>query len=272
MSETAIDKSVKGSHVDKDKSCLLAVIERCLEECRIDRSQSVLVLGASRGDVETLSMCGFRHIVTSNLDADGVSLDAEALALPDDSYSVVFAHAVLHHCRCPLAAVGEMVRVSQKHVLFIEPNDSWSLRMLVHLGVSFPYELGAVADNQYTHGGMRNGPIPNYIYRFTEHEVKKAVFAYHPERRFEVHAHPHWDFYVNERELLARTETHVAKLARSLGPRNFVTFLRFTQKFLNLLPPIRSQGNRFCCAISKGDLQPWIELQDGQHRLRKEQK
>ncbi|MGB6483365.1 MAG: methyltransferase domain-containing protein [Candidatus Acidiferrales bacterium] len=273
MSDGTVQVSVSGGHglsTPKDKSRLLRVIQYFVRDCRIDRNQPVLVIGGSHGDLEILSICGFKQIVMSNLDANGLFIDAEDIALPDDSYSVVFAHAVLHHCRCPLAAVGEMVRVSQKHVVFVEPNDSWSLRMLVRLGFSFPYELAAVADNEYTHGGMRNGPIPNYIYRFTGHEIKKAVCAYHPERQFRVNAHPYWDFYVNEHELLVRTETRVAKLARKLGPARFIALLHSAQKFLNLFSPVRSQGNKFFCSISKATLHPWIELRDGQYVLRRE--
>lgn len=272
MSEATIRISARESQeapTAKDKSCLLKVVERCLYAWKVDRSQPVLVIGGSQGDVEILSACGFHQVVLSNVDTTGMFLDAEDIALPDDSYSLVFAHAVLHHCRCPLAAVGEMVRVSQKHVLFVEPNDSWSLRLLVHLGFSFPYELAAVADNEYTHGGMRNGPIPNYIYRFTGHEVEKAVRAYHPERQFRVWAYPYWDFYVNEHELVVRTETRVAKLARNVGPTNLIRWLHFAQKFLNLFPPVRYQGNKFFCGISKENLQSWIETRDSQYFLKR---
>ena len=254
----------------KDKSCLLTVIRHHVQVCGVDRSQPVLVVGGGDEDLEILSACGFRQIVLSNLDVAGLALDAEDIALPDDSYPLVFAHAVLHHCRSPHKALGEMVRVSQKHVFFLEPNDSWALRMLVRLRLSFPYELAAVAGNGYTRGGMRNGPIPNYIYRWTAREVEKSVASYHPERQLHVRAHPYWDFYLNEHELLARKETRVAALATKLGPRNFVTLLRLSQRFLNLLPFMRSQGNKFFCAISKHELQRWIETRDGQYYLQKE--
>jgi len=253
----------------KDKSCLLRVIRHHLEACGVDRNQPVLVIGGGQEDIDILSACGFERIVLSNIHAAGMDLDAEDIALPDDSYPVVFAHAVLHHCRSPHKAVGEMVRVSQKHVFFIEPNDSWSLRMLVRMGFSFQYELAAVADNEYTRAGMRNGPIPNFIYRWTGHEVEKCVSAYHPERRMCVRAHPYWDFYVNEEELLLRRESRVAALAEKLGPRNLVTLLHFGQTFLNVLPLLRSQGNKFFCAISKQGLQPWIEMEDGKYQLRR---
>ena len=264
----AVETSVP--RTPKDKSCLLEVIGRYLKACGVNQRQPVLVLGGEQEDIDILTACGFEKIVLSNLDAAGMALDAENVALADDSYPVVFAHAVLHHCRCPQKAVGEMVRVSRQHVFFVEPNDSWALRSLVRLGFSFPYELAAVAAHEYLHGGMRDGPIPNYIYRWTGHEVEKSVASYHPERRFRVRAHPYWDFYVNEYELVSRKETRVARLAEKIGPRNLVSLLRLGQAFLNLLPPVRSQGNKFFCAISKRELQPWIEMRDGRCYLKKE--
>jgi len=253
----------------KEKSCLLKVIRRYLEICEVDLKEPVLVLGGGQEDLEILTACGFRQIVLSNLRTSGKALDVENIALPDDSYPVVFAHAVLHHCRCPQRAVGEMVRVSQKHTFFLEPNDSWALRMLVRLGYSFPYELAAVAGNGYTRGGMRNGPIPNYIYRWRRRAVESSVYAYHPERQFQVWAHPYWDFYVGEQDLLFRTESRVASLAKTVGPGTFITMLHFAQRILNVFSPLRSQGNKIFCAISKGELQPWIEVRDGHYGLRK---
>ena len=263
-----VENSVSRTH--KDKSCLLEVIGRYREACGVDGNQPVLVLGGGQEDLDILTACGFKQMVMSNIDSPGLALDAENIALPDNSYPIVFAHAVLHHCRSPHKAIGEMVRVARQHVFFLEPNDSWAVRMLVRLGYSFPYELAAVAAHEYLHGGMRDGPIPNYIYRWTGHEVEKSVASYHPERQFQVRAHPYWDFYVNEYELVSRKETRVAQLAEKIGPRNLVSMLQLGQAVLNLLPPVRSQGNKFFCAISKRELQPWIEMRDGRCYLKKE--
>jgi hypothetical protein len=70
--------------------------------------------------------------------------------------------------------------------------------------------------------------------------------------------------------LVSRKETRVAKLAEIIGPRNLVSLLHLGQAVLNLLPPVRSQGNKFFCAISKRELQPWIEMRDGRCYLKKE--
>jgi len=268
----AVQCSVKGNtapSTEKDKSCLLGVLHRYFKTCKVDTNEPVLVLGGGQEDLDMLTASGFKKIVTSNIGSSELALDAENIALPDNSYPVVFAHAVLHHCRSPHKAVGEMLRVASQHVFFLEPNDSWALRLLVRLNLSFPYELAAVAAHDYVEGGMRNGSIPNYIYRWTGREVEKCVAAYHPERRIHVWAHPYWDFYVNEYELVNRKESHVAKLAETLGPRNFIGLLHAAQATLNLLPPFRAQGNKFFCAISKAELHPWIEMREGQFGLRR---
>jgi SAM-dependent methyltransferase len=265
----SIPKS-KSLRAPKDKSCLLNVIRQYLKACKVEVNDPVLVLGGGQEDFEILSALGFEKIVLSNLDSGGMELDAEDIALPDNSYPLVFAHAVLHHCRCPQKAVGEMVRVSQKHVFFLEPNDSWALRTLVRLRFSFPYELPAVADNGYTSGGMRNGPVPNYIYRWTGREVEKSVSAYSPDRQFYVRPHPYWDFYANEEELLVRTESRVGGLAKKVGAGNLIALLHTCQVLLNVFPFVRSQGNKFFCAISKGELHPWIQEQNGTYGLKRD--
>jgi SAM-dependent methyltransferase len=99
----------------KDRCCLLEIMRKHVAICRVDLREAVLVVGGSQEDVEVLSSCGFKRIVVSNLDGAEVVLDAEEIALPDNSYEVVFAHAVLHHCRSPQKAVGEIVRVSRRH-------------------------------------------------------------------------------------------------------------------------------------------------------------
>jgi SAM-dependent methyltransferase len=163
------------------------------------------------------SACGFEQIVLSNIRDPTLSLDAENLDLPDESYPVVFAHAALHHCRSPNKAVGEMVRVAQRCAIFVEPNDSWALRTLSRAGYSFPYELSAVVAHERIHGGMRDGPTPNYIYRWTGREVEKTVASYQPERRFDVQGYPYWDFNATEYELENRKESRVASLTRAVG-------------------------------------------------------
>ena len=49
------------------------------------------------------------------------------------------------------------------------------MRVAQRLGVVDEYELTAVADNGLPAGGVRNSPVPNYVYRWTEREVEKTI-------------------------------------------------------------------------------------------------
>jgi SAM-dependent methyltransferase len=49
-------------------------------------------------------------------------MDAHSLDFEDNSFDVVFCHSLLHHVEDPDRVVREMVRVSRKHVVILEPN------------------------------------------------------------------------------------------------------------------------------------------------------
>jgi ubiquinone/menaquinone biosynthesis C-methylase UbiE len=57
-------------------------------------------------------------------------MDASDLKFPDDSFDVVFCHALLHHVDDPHKAVSEMARVSKRHVILLEPNRNNPLMFL----------------------------------------------------------------------------------------------------------------------------------------------
>jgi len=63
---------------------------------------------------------------------------------------------------------------------------------------------------------------------------------------------------------------HFAALAEKLGPRDFIALLHLGQTLLNLRPPFRSPGNKLFCIITKGEVQPCIEVRDCQYDLKKE--
>jgi SAM-dependent methyltransferase len=240
--------------------------------------ERVLIVGGSAADEQILRQAGFKHIVNSNLPTDmdrmaggesapetaHLALDAEQIDLASDSFDLVFASEVLHHCVSPHRALCEMLRVSRRYVVFMEPNDSFAMNTLVKLRFSFPYELPAVIDHSYQSGGLRDSHIPNFIYRWNGHEVFKTVSSCIAERVFTVHAYPYWDFDVTEEGLELRKETRIGRITSIMGASNFISLLRSAQFFLNLLPPVRSQGNKFFCCIEKSpNLKPWM-ARDGE--------
>jgi hypothetical protein len=172
---------------------------------------------------------------------------------------VVLAHEVLHHCRSPHRALLEMLRVSRRHVVLMEPNDSFAMRTLIRMRFSFPYELPAVTSNNYEKGGVQNSSIPNYIYRWDRRAIYQATAAYLPESEFTLHVCPYWDFNVDQRELAKRSETRIGSITRILGPGVFLAGLRLIQIVMNRLPSLSGQGNKLFACINKQDkLKPWI--------------
>jgi SAM-dependent methyltransferase len=263
----------------RPRTQLLRVLASAVEASRMSLDQRVLIVGGSAADEHTLRQVGFTNIVNSNLPTDmdrlgaddsapgtqHIPLDAENIDLPDDSFDLVFASEVLHHCISPHRAVCEMLRVSRRYVLFLEPNDSLAMRALVRMNFSFPYELPAVIDHDYRSGGLRDSHIPNYIYRWNGHEVLKTVSSCIPERIFSVHPDPYWDFSVTKEDLELRKATRIGSITSIMGAGNFIALLCFAQLVLNWIPPLRSQGNKFFCCIEKTqDLKPWMAREDGE--------
>ncbi len=252
----------------KDRTQLMSAFRRAMEACGVRCADSVLVLGASRDDFELLDQMGFTDITVSNVSPYPIPnakshliLNAGSIDLPDESFDIVFAHAVLHHCRSPHKALCEMLRVARKQVIFFEPNDSFLMRMLIKARFSFPYEIPAVVDNGFTAGGLEDTQVPNFIYRWNANELRKTAFSFLAEREFTAFAYPYWDFYVNEAELAIRAQTRIGAITKIVGTRNFIRLLQFAQSILNLFPLLRAQGNKFVAGIKKQpQLRPWLKL------------
>jgi len=260
----------------RPRTQFLRVLASAVKGFGMSLDERVLIVGGSAEDEQTLRQAGFKHIVNSNLPTDmdrmaggdsareqHLALDAEQLELPTDSFDLVFASEVLHHCASPHRALCEMIRVSRRYVLFMEPNDSLAMNALVKMKFSFPYELSAVIDHEYQSGGLRDSNIPNFIYRWNEHEVFKTVSAYIPERMFSVRGYPYWDFRVSKEDLDLRKATRIGSITSVMGTGNFISLLRAAQFFLNWIPGLSGQGNKFFCCIEKSpDLKPWMARED----------
>ena len=115
----------------KDRTGFLSVLNLEAQSHLIDTSSSVLIVGGSKDDADVLRRVGFSNIVLSNFGGEPsvagqggygtpkLAIDVEDIKLANDSFDLVFAHEVLHHCRSPHKALCEMLRISKKYVMFL---------------------------------------------------------------------------------------------------------------------------------------------------------
>lgn len=160
----------------------LDVLSRLVSSGSATLSDSVLVVCGGPLDEAVVKQVGFADFTISNLD-DGMAnhrQDAENLTYEDGSFDVVVVHAGLHHCHSPHRGLLEMYRVARKCVVVFEARDSLMMRTAVRLGLTMDYEINSIsADGR---GGVADTGVPNYIYRWTEREVKKTIASYDPSR------------------------------------------------------------------------------------------
>jgi SAM-dependent methyltransferase len=198
-----------------------------------------------------MAAAGFNHVTITNLD-DGMSnqrQDAENLSYDDESFDLVVVHAGLHHCRSPHRALLEMYRVARKCALAFEARDSLLMRAAIRLGLTIDYELEAVTQEGFKSGGMQNGPIPNFNYRWTERDVRDTIASYDPAHQQRI------DFFYELRIPVLRFARTGRPLLRLIG----LALIPFSRLFVLLAP---KQCNEFAFAIRRtGKLQPWMETE-----------
>jgi SAM-dependent methyltransferase len=224
------------------------VLRRLVSEGTLSASDTVLVVCGGPLDARALEAAGFHNVTLTNLDGGAANAvqDAENLSYADGAFDLVVVHAGLHHCRSPHRALLEMYRVARKCALAFEARDSLLMRLAVRLGFTVDHELEAVSQDFAT-GGVANGPVPNFVYRWTEREVRNTIASYDPASvqtfRF---------FYGLKLPLqrLAFTDNKLKQLAaKALEP---------VSRILTALAP--RQGNQFAFAVIKtGLLRPWME-------------
>jgi len=102
-----------------------------------------------------------------------------------NSYDYVVVHASIHHTSRPHNILLEMYRIAKYGILVIESNDSFVMRLSVRLNFSEDFEESALNKNIYV-GGVDGSNIPNYVYRWTEREVKKLFYSYQPDKKINI--------------------------------------------------------------------------------------
>jgi SAM-dependent methyltransferase len=246
-------------------------LSKLIETGLIETGDHVLVVCGGATDKSALESLGFTNVTISNLDerlkGDEFSpytwsfQDAESLNFKDESFDIAIVHNGLHHCYSPHKALVELLRVSRKGVFAVEPRDGVLQRFFVRLGFGQNYEVDSVVKNGMNFGGVANSRIPNYIYRWCEHGVRKTAHCAMPWGRPSISY-----FYAmrfNRRRYREMRNPFFRIVASAVGP-----VLAMLQK---IFPRI---GNRFGFFIGKPDsdseLHPWIQRTAGGLDLRDE--
>jgi SAM-dependent methyltransferase len=239
-------------------------LHRLLGESVLRRDMSVLVVCGGEADRDVFQGLGFEDVTISNLGGvsdEGVRPyrwaveDAEQLSYGDESFDLVAVSGGLHHCRSPHRALLEMYRVSRQAVFVLESRDSLLMRTAVGLGVVDEYELTAVAAHEFESGGVRDTSAPNYVYRWTEREVRKVIASNAPHAQHRI-------LFFHELEL------PFSVLGMRFG-RPGELAARIAEPALGLVTRLLpGQANLFAFCVLKPalprDLQPWMKLAEGE--------
>lgn len=241
------------------------------ERTSFNRDSRILVLCAGELDHEVWKRLDFSDVTLSNLDHNldkdsflpfkACSIDAEEIDLEDESFDYCIAHAGLHHCACPPRALLEMFRVAKKGIIIVEPRESWFSRMMIKFGFGQEYEVAStIGKEEYRGGGLRFGGIPNFVYRFNKHEVRKCIQTANPE-----YEHTYWS--------MDRLQINWNRLKSIKNPLIFLV-----AKIVNIFKPLIECNAVFAnitvICVEKNntsnDLQDWLELRDGEFHLKSE--
>lgn len=241
-------------------------VARLVKGGLLDPEAPTLVVAGSAVDRDALVANGFKKATISNVDdrpGDDEYApfpwsyqDAEELQFSDGEFDQVLIHAGLHHCHSPHRALLEMYRVARRSVVVFEARDSLLLRTAIKAGMVQGYETDAVLVNGMTHGGVGNTEIPNYIYRWTEREVRKTLASFDPTGPVPV------KFFYGLRLPTERLRRVGNPIKRTLG-----TALSYTSRVLFRAAP--RQGNQFAFWAGKpSETWPWITTDEAGGRAR----
>ena len=146
-----------------------------------------------------------------------------------------------------------MYRVARRGLVVFEPHDTFLTRIGVRMGVGQQYEVAAVAANDLQRGGVQNTALPNYVYRWTAREARKALASYDPSGAPRVRCL--YDLRVPG-EMADRMRARPARLAARVA-------VPVARAVLRVMP---AQANAIALVIDKVDesrLQPWLRSCEG---------
>lgn len=228
------------------------VLRRLIAAGSVSTTDRVLVVCGGPLDASVMRQVGFEDFTITNLDDCAASYrqDAENLGYEDRSFDVVVVHAGLHHCHSPHRALLEMYRVARKVAVAFESRDSLMMRAAVRLGLTLEYETNAITADGKS-GGVANTGVPNFVYRWTERDVRNTIASYDPSRKPQIAYF--YDLRIPIQRLTTDGRLTIRLAAHAVEP---------ISKLIALIAP--KQCNEFAFAVSKnGPVHPWIRQELG---------
>ncbi len=103
--------------------------------------------------------------------------NAENISSPNDSYDYVLCKEAYHHFPRPYIAIYEMLRVSKKAIVMIEPIDiGMEMPILISLK-KFLDRFSTELINKVWKNRFSFEPVGNYVYKVSEREIEKIAMG-----------------------------------------------------------------------------------------------
>lgn len=173
------------------------------------QSQGINVLATSISD-ETISEAKFLGYINKFKVINAEDIDAKS-----GSFDFAFCKEAFHHFPRPFVALYEMLRISRKGVILIEPQETGSYRLFDWLKKCIKLMLKKDFDYE---------PAGNYIYRINIREIEKAMLS----MNYRVLAYKRFnDFYISS--LADKRVPGIGKILTLIGIsiQNLLCRLRF---------------------------------------------
>lgn len=160
----------------------------------LNKESKILIISASPKEIAIFNKNNFKNYYVSYFDHDqkkeiltNSAIDEKNLIqlditknnfhLKNEEFDYVVIHAVIHHLDKPHLGILNLYDFVSRGLIIIESNDSILMKICTKLKFVEEFEYSAISNNK---GGLLNSGVPNYIYRWTEREIKKLIYSYKP--------------------------------------------------------------------------------------------
>lgn len=105
-------------------------------------------------------------------------VNAEAINFPDNEFDYSFCKESFHHFPRPYIALYEMIRVSKKGIVFIEPNEHYFRPVIEDTFLFFKNLIKKIFRKNIPHRDTWNyESVGNYIYSMSKREMEKVALG-----------------------------------------------------------------------------------------------